>query len=111
VARFRPAPEESQAFSVDPKSVFDLLDLCYRKRFFELRDHGYGPPNHLRLRSDGTVDVMGTIISDGGGRTIKVSIGNYSKAASYSDFSGDAPAVLVELARRIEGLPIRTVPK
>jgi len=105
--------EERYTFSVEPKRVFELLDLCYRKRFFELRDHGYGPPNQLRLRPDGTIDVMATIIADGGWRTIKVTIGSYSKAASYGDPGDDAPAVLRELARRFRELPIPipTAPK
>jgi hypothetical protein len=97
---------ERRTFSVEPQRVFELLDLCYRKRFFELRDHGYGPPNHLRLRPDGTIDVMATVIADGGGRSIRVTIGNYSKVASYSDPGGEPPAVLVELARRLGEFPI-----
>ena len=103
--------QESQAIAVEPKKVFELLELCYRKRFFELRTLSYGPPNWPRLQPDGTVDVMATVIADGGWRSIKLTIGNYSKTAGYSDFRGDAPPVLVELARRISELPIRTVPQ
>ncbi len=58
--------EASQAITVEPKSVFELLELCYRKRFFELRNQ-IGPPNSPRLRPDGTIDVMATVIADGGG--------------------------------------------
>jgi hypothetical protein len=109
VSRSPLRPEESHAFSIDPKKVFELLDFCYRKRFFELKDHGYGPPNFPRLLPDGTVEVLATVVADGGGRTIKVSIGDYSKMVGYSDYS-DVP-VLVELARRITELPSVTVPK
>jgi len=101
---------ESNEFAVEPKQVFKLLDLCYRKGFFDLNDR-YGPPNWPRLRPDGMIDVMGTIIADGGGRAVTVRVGNYSKSVGYAEPGGDPPIVVLELVRRIGELPSRTAPK
>ncbi len=87
--------------AVDTNEVFQLLQLCYRNDFFDLRE-AYGPRNWPRLREDGTVELMGTVVSGGAGRTVAIEIGKYSKSVAYTIL--DPPPVVLELASRIEKL-------
>jgi hypothetical protein len=54
--------DEVTTFSVAPAAVFELLQLCYREQFFDLQS-SYGVPNHIRLRPDGTIDTLATVVS------------------------------------------------
>lgn len=88
-------------FEVVPATVFDLLQLCYRGGFFDLQP-SYGPPNSVRLRSDGTVETLTTVVADAAWSRITVRIGQYAKSVGYLKGHGNPPPVVAEVETRIQ---------
>jgi len=95
--------DEVTTFSVAPAAVFELLQLCYREQFFDLQS-SYGVPNHIRLRPDGTIDTLATVVSHSVPSRVLVRIGKFQKAVSYVKGHGHPPTVVAEVERRIEEL-------
>jgi hypothetical protein len=92
--------QPTEPFTVDLAAVFELLQQCYRGRFFDLQS-SYGPPSKVRLGPNGRVDTLETIVADASWSTITVRIGSYTKSVGYMKGVGDLPPVLTDLERRI----------
>jgi hypothetical protein len=101
---------QSTALVIDPKEVFDLLQLCYRENFFSLLE-SYASPQFLRLGVGGRIDTLGTNISDATGQSVTVRIGKYSKSVGWLPGHGNPPAALSEIYKRVEEIASRPVPK
>ena len=96
-------------FTVDPKDVFKLLEVCYQNRFFELEPHYY-PPNVPQLGPNGEIRTMSRSVDDAGVTTVILRIGSYSKTVSYVDLSSP-PSILVEIKSAIDAMRSRPVAK
>jgi hypothetical protein len=97
-----PEAERSQ-FKVDPSEVFELLQRCYREGVFDLNS-AYGPPLKIRLREDGVVDTLVTVVADASWSSLRIRIDGYEKSISWLKGFGNPPPVIEELEQRIEAL-------
>lgn len=95
--------ETRSPFIVEPLEVFRLLQLCYRGGFFDLQPT-YGEPEHVRLRSDGTVETLTTVVADAVGSRVSVRIGEFKRSVTYLKGHGFPPPVVIELEGRIREL-------
>ena len=95
--------DTTSPFTVDSAEVFQLLQLCYRDGFFELQSN-YGPVNEVRLRADGMVETLTTVVADATGTQVAVRIRGYKKSVSYLKGHGNPPPVVAELERRLNEL-------
>ncbi len=100
---------ESTSFVVDPKAVFDVLQLCYRENFFSFLE-SYAHPEFLRLGVAGKIDTLGTVVSDATGESVTVRIAGYSKSVSWLPGFGNPPGILSEVYKRAEDIASRPVP-
>ena len=103
IERTHNGPTKTTEFIVAPSRVFELLELCYRERFFELSP-SYGPPYRPRLGPNGAVSTMVTVVSHSASQVLTVRIGTFSKSVVYSPPLGSPPNVVLEVARRITEL-------
>jgi hypothetical protein len=100
---------QSTKFLVEPKELFDLLQLCYRENFFSFLE-SYAHPEFLRLGVAGKIDTLGTDVFDATSESVTVRIGGYSKSVSWLLGHGNPPGVLSEIYKRAENIASRPVP-